>query len=157
MIELANVLVKRLHLALSVEHRPINYERSTSSFYYISWYNLVSPRIENLAVIELFWSNIRLHLVISQLTCIYVNDKVFFKLANSDVVVDVLEQILTAYADFSVNDICEEFIASWLLFQTNVLAIQLVRLLRIALVLSVVKNLSTLAINEDSHLLLWVT
>ena len=121
MLEFTQVLIEGLHPALSIKNGPINNKGGTSSSNNIFCNHLICSWIQDLPVIVTLRQHVGLYLIISELASVNVYYKVLFELTNCDIIVYVLKKIFTANTDFSVNNIRQQFVASDLLFQTNVL------------------------------------
>ena len=121
---LRHIFVKRL---LSVNHSAVLLARVEYWKVHHKWValacnqilsdHLISARVGNLTKVDVAWEDMRLNLVISDLTCVKLHDEVFLEDLHRVIFLKVGENLLRADRDLSVDNITAQLILPSLFFQ----------------------------------------
>ena len=101
----SEVLVVWLDVEITFEDWEVYYEWVTLALDNVTSQYLICSWIHESAVVVLFWEDIGVNLVICEFTHVQIDGEVFLECLHFDIVIDVLEKLLVADADFSVNQI----------------------------------------------------
>ena len=121
---LRHIFVKRLFsvyhsavLLACVEHWKVHHKWVAFACDQILSDHLISARVGNLTKVDVAWQNMRLNLVISDLTCVELHDEVFLEDLHRVIFLKVGKDLLGADRDLSVDNITAQLILPSLLFQ----------------------------------------
>ena len=140
-------------LLAGVEHREVHHEWVAFACDQILSDHLVGARVCNFAKVDVAREDVRLNLVICDLTGVQLHDEVLLEDLHRVVFLQVGEDLLGADRDLRVDHITAQLILPGLLFQRYMLLVELVACLILLGVLPVVKNLARLGVKQQRDFL----
>jgi hypothetical protein len=153
---LANVLVKGGHFEATIKDSEVYDEWSTFPLNDILADNLICSGVVYTSIVNAWWQLASLHLIISELTRHQINGEVLLQLLNLKVFCQVIEERFRSNGYLSVYEIASDFILARLLFETDVLAVDLIGGLMFV-VLPVIKDLVCFCIDHQGKVLAGVS